>query len=132
MGMTEILEPGAPPPLRLLTSVYVQTTFVGFHRWKDAPAPVEFLRNWHRHVFHVTLTVEVGHDNRDVEFFVLKHELNAYLKTHWDDKHFEASCEQIAKAVVTEFVRRKYDVILAKVSEDGENGAMVQNYTKHS
>ena len=101
-------------------AVWVKTSFTGFHRWKDASAEVAYLRDWHRHVFHVRVMVEVTHDNRDVEFHLLKGKVDQYLKEDYADQHFEASCEQIAVNLLDRF-----NAALVEVSEDGENGATV-------
>ena len=42
--------------------VVVKTEFEGFHSWEDAPDEVSFLRNLHRHIFHVTAKWKVNHD----------------------------------------------------------------------
>lgn len=102
------------------TIVWVTEQFVGFHRWKDAPDEVAFLREWHRHIFHVRLAVEVGHNNREVEFFLLKRQLGKFLQGSFNNKQFEYSCEQIAEMICDSF--NAYSV---EVSEDGENGATV-------
>ena len=51
--------------------IYIQTQFTGYHRWDDAPDCVAFLRNTHRHVFHVKVTVPVQHNDRAIEFFMM-------------------------------------------------------------
>lgn len=107
------------------TLVYVTTSFVGYHRWTEAPAEVTFLRYWHRHVFHVKLTVRVDHSDRDVEFFMLKRDVDAYLKTAFDGGRFAFSCEQIAEFIIAKMQSQRYEVHSCEVSEDGENGAVV-------
>lgn len=105
------------------TSVWVTTQFIGFHRWKDAPDEVKFLRDWHRHVFHVKLGVPVDHNNRDIEFILLKDKLSYFISANFA-KQFEYSCEQIAEMIVT-----KFNGSFCEVSEDGENGALVERDT---
>lgn len=105
------------------TTVWVTTRFIGFHRWKDAPDEVAFLREWHRHVFHVRLEVPVRHDNRDVEFLLLKQKLENYISDTYSTRKFEYSCEQIANNLLVQFQARE-----CQVSEDGENGATVRSH----
>jgi hypothetical protein len=112
----------------LRTYVYVTTRFEGFHRWENAPDDVAFLRDWHRHAFHVKMEVRVGHNDREVEFFQLKRKLEVYLREYWTDKRFEASCEMIAHEIRDEFVKQGYFVSMVDVSEDGENGAVVTTW----
>lgn len=109
-----------PPESETLTTVFVTTKFMAYHRWKDAPPEVSFLRYWHRHLFHVRVDVPVSHGNRDVEFFTLKEKLQQHLRDVWEGTRFEFSCEQIADALLA-----KFDAFKVEVSEDGENGATV-------
>lgn len=102
------------------TVVWINTTFVGFHRYKDAPKEVEFLRAWHRHVFHVRVGVSVEGLNREVEFFNLKGRVNEFLQRNYEGQSFEKSCEMIAHHLSTFF-----SACEVTVSEDGENGATV-------
>lgn len=102
------------------TTVWITTSFVGHHRWVDAPPAVVFLRQWHRHVFHVRLGVQVSRHDREVEFFQLKARVNDYLRQFWEGRHFEDSCESIAASLLVAF-----DAVFVEVSEDGENGAVV-------
>lgn len=102
------------------TFIYIKSQFTGYHRWKDAPDDVDFLRDFHRHVFHVTLTMPVTHSNRDIEFFQLKRQLDSYLHAVYADNRFEQSCEAIALDILVFFKAQS-----CEVSEDGENGAIV-------
>lgn len=108
------------PEINTRTSIVVNTTFIGFHRWKDAPDHVAFLRDYHRHVFHIKVVKDVKHDNRDIEFITFKKQVDDYLDAQWSDIQFEDSCEQIAKAILTHF-----SATSVYVSEDNENGAVV-------
>ena len=110
--------------MKTSTSVWITTQFEAFHRWKDAPAPVAFLRFFHRHTFGVKVSVFVDHDNRDVEFFQLKSRVNLLLAEHWAGQKFEQSCEHIAKDLI-ERLSKDYAVDYVSVDEDGENGATV-------
>lgn len=102
--------------------VWVTHRFVGFHQWPDAPVERAYLSFPHRHVFHVTATVKVMHDDREVEF----HDLLAQLTALCDElKRDElGSCEQIAGQLATALAERYPNRYLeVEVSEDGENGA---------
>lgn len=101
--------------------VLVSFQFEGFHSWPQAPDEVAFLRDRHRHIFHVRAKKRVQHEDRDVEFILLKRELErcaqrlspSTLVQYW-------SCETWA----THFVRT-YDLAECEVWEDKENGALV-------
>jgi len=100
--------------------IWIQTRFTGYHRWVDAPDGVAFLRDYHRHIFHVKLGVGVTDTNREIEFFQLKKKVDTYLRNHYKDMDFEQSCEAIAGELLDAF-----DASFVEVSEDGENGATV-------
>lgn len=102
-------------------SIWVTTTFVGFHRWKDAPDEVAFLRSWHRHVFHVKVTKQVSHMNRDIEFFLLKRDVDEFVQKKFNGQRFEYSCEQLAQQIL-----EHVEASSVEVSEDKENGAIVE------
>jgi hypothetical protein len=108
------------------TFVWVTSHFAGYHRWKDAPEKVAFLRDWHRHVFHVKLSVRVEHADRAIEFFILKEKLDNVLQTEFNQQRFEYSCESIALKII-ELMKADegVDVAMCEVSEDNENGATV-------
>jgi hypothetical protein len=40
----------------------------GFHAWPSAPTHRSYLRKPHRHLFKVTVTIEVKHGDRAIEF----------------------------------------------------------------
>ena len=103
------------------TTVWITTQFRAFHRWKDAQDNVVFLRDYHRHVFHVKLGMKVSHDNREIEFFNFQKNADLYIFDHFMDALLELSCEQIAIELLKEFSGS-----FCEVSEDGENGALVE------
>lgn len=104
----------------------VRTTFERLHWYGAAPEPVQFLRAEHRHLFHATAHVEQKHDDRDVEYFLLKKELERIIDSTIPLVS-PFSCEMMAGLIKTELERtypgRKVKV---EVSEDGENGALVE------
>lgn len=112
-----------------LTLVYAQVKIEGRHFWDSAPVEVIYLRNPHRHIFHIKAAVQVKHDDRDVEFIMLGHRITAWLKMRYPIYGFgaddmldfgESSCEMIARELLDRF-----DLYSCEVSEDGENGAIV-------
>lgn len=110
--------------------VWVTDRFAGFHKWDTAPREKNFLQNRHRHLFHVKLTVQVEHDDRDVEFFELKDELTEVLHQISEYGQDCGSCEMIAKRICNDITESGYKVHSVEVSEDGENGSLyypVQN-----
>lgn len=108
------------------TTVWIRTTFNAIHYWPDAPDTVmgRFLRNPHRHCFHVELHKGVEHDNRDIEFLELQRNVRMYCREQIGGPSFlsptNKSCEMIAQELLD-----KFDADMVLVSEDGENGAVV-------
>ena len=94
----------------------------GIHKYPDAPDGVEFLKYPHRHIFHFRVELEVFHDDRDVEFILLKRELERLYNKGTLQLDYK-SCEMMADDLF-EYIEKEYpdrDVII-EVSEDGENG----------
>ena len=110
------------------TFIKVKSQFVGFHRYVNAPDEVAFLRNPHRHIFHVTARIEVFHDDRELEFFLVKKEIGKFIDGYtFANKQNLGSCEMMAQSFVRQ-IRSLYGLnreICVEVSEDGENSAEV-------
>ena len=103
--------------------IYITTQFEGYHCWPDAPAEVNFLRHRHRHMFHVKVEMEVHHDDRELEFFLVKR----YVDTILPSKELGVqSCEMIATHIL-HAMQLRYGSRWCKVTvnEDNENGAYV-------
>ena len=100
----------------------------GIHRYPAAETDprlvdVKFLSNPHRHIFHFKVMIEVSHNDRDIEFILLKRELEGLYDNQTLQLDFK-SCEMLAEDLV-DYINQKYpgrDAIVT-VSEDGENGA---------
>ena len=106
------------------TLVYCTFDFEGFHAWPEAPDEVAFLRTPHRHQFHVRAEVEVAHQDRHVEFILLKRELARACTVRCSEAREAVerwSCEQWAQWLLDTF-----NLYRVEVSEDDENGAVVE------
>lgn len=103
--------------------IVINTTFEGIHCWPECPIDeVSFLRDPHRHIFHVTVKWPVNHNDRDKEFIVMKRKVDAWLKVLFPDKQMgRKSCEDVCQLIKDEFP----DASFISVFEDGENGAEV-------
>ena len=89
---------------------------------------VAFLANPHRHIFHFRVSIDVFHNDRDIEFIQFKRWLealysssNTVLELDWK------SCEMIAEDLYTQ-INARYPgrAVTIEVSEDGENGCHIQ------
>jgi len=101
--------------------------------WDD----VSFLGYPHRHMFHFRVSIEVFHDDREIEFIQFSRWLQRLYSVGTDEEDSEAghtvlaldykSCEMIADDLFLE-IRKRYGSnreVHIEVSEDGENGCVV-------
>ena len=86
---------------------------------------VSFLANPHRNMFHFHVTVQVFHNDRDIEFIQFKRWLeNLYADGTLELNH--KSCEMISDDLYDQIATRYPDrSIVINVSEDDENGAVI-------
>lgn len=105
-----------------ISEVWCTLQFEGIHCWPECPfEEVAYLRSPHRHMFHIKAWKEVFHDDRDVEFIMLKHVMLAYLDGRFPNRNMgRTSCEMLARELI-----EKFDLKACEVSEDGENGAIL-------
>lgn len=88
--------------------------------WRD----VSFLGAPHRHIFHFRVSLEVTHDDRDVEFIQFKRELEGLYSSGTLELSYK-SCEMIADELAV-YIMEKYPKrnLSISVAEDNENGAI--------
>lgn len=108
--------------------IFITTQFEGFHCWPDAPDEVGFLRDRHRHMFHVKVEVPVTDSDREIEFILFKRDVENWIFEQWGvpAELGTLSCEHIAArlgAMCNEL--HDFSWVRVTVSEDGENGAVV-------
>ncbi len=99
--------------------IIVRTNFEAWHRYKDAPEEVVFLREWHRHIFYVEIMFEEK-NSRELEFFIVKKKVDLYVSHTFRHKFLELSCEDIASDI-----QQKFNAKAVQVFEDNENGAYI-------
>ena len=90
---------------------------------------VSFLATLHRHIFHFEVTIEVFHNDRDIEFIQFKRWLeNQYSQNilALDYKSCEMISDDLYEVIATRYPNRN---ITISVSEDNENGATI-SYNK--
>lgn len=102
----------------------------GIHNWPNCNIPeVQYLAYPHRHMFGFKAFKTVHHDDRDIEFIWLKHQIRDFLHaTFFSEEHKclffgSMSCEMIASELLKEFKLARIEV-----NEDGENGCIVYSY----
>ena len=94
--------------------------------WDD----VSFLGYPHRHIFHFRVSVEVFHNDRDIEFIQFKRWLERLYDTGTLELDYR-SCEMISDALA-EQIGTKYPGrhVTIEISEDGENGSLTSYVPK--
>jgi len=105
------------------TFILIKTQFEAIHHWPGCPHDdVAFLRDKHRHIFHVKAKAAVNHDDRDIEFIQFKRAVTDYLRNHFDRADLGAtSCEMMCGELLEAFP----EMVEVAVWEDAENGAQV-------
>ena len=101
---------------------------------------VSFLANPHRHIFHFRVSIDVFHNDRDIEFIQFKRWLeNLYSGTgpYNEGRVLELdfkSCEMIADDLYVQIAERYPNRnVSIQVAEDGENGCLIHyNLTRPS
>lgn len=86
---------------------------------------VSFLGHPHRHIFHFRVSIQVHHNDRDIEFIQFKR----WLESLYDEGTLQLdykSCEMIADDLYIQ-IANKYPMrnVHIEVSEDGENGCSI-------
>lgn len=111
--------------------IKVRTQFEGFHHYPsagDIDPRIKFLEHEHRHIFKVEVKIEVTHLDRELEFFLVKWELEKFIKS---GNMNHRSCEMIAKEILDDllFIKygydRYYEIV---VSEDGESDGIIEYF----
>jgi len=88
---------------------------------------VAFLANPHRHIFHFRVSIDVWHNDRDIEFIQFKRWLEAlYSGANTVLALDYKSCEMIADDLYVQIAARYPNrCVIIEVSEDGENGCSI-------
>ena len=103
--------------------IWVTTQKEMFHAYPMAPKGVEFLKNLHRHIFKFKVSIEVEHNDRDIEFILFKRFVSGIIDKMDADLKIK-SCEMISQYLAKEITKEHSGRdIKIEVSEDGENGS---------
>ena len=93
---------------------------------------VSFLGYPHRHIFHFRVSIDVWHNDRDIEFIQFKRWLEALYSGESNCLSLDyKSCEMIADDLYLQIANRYPNrCVTIEVSEDGENGCII-TYNTH-
>ena len=87
---------------------------------------VSFLGYPHRHIFHFRVAITVKHNDRDIEFIQFKRwleKLYAEKTLELDYKSCEMMSDDLFDKIAEKYPNRSVKI---EVSEDGENGALIE------
>ena len=120
---------------KAMRTIFVRFQKEGIHKYPAAATDpnlatgdeydVSFLATLHRHIFHFEVTIEVFHNDRDIEFIQFKRWLeNQYSQNilALDYKSCEMISDDLYEVIATRYPNRN---ITISVSEDNENGATI-------
>jgi hypothetical protein len=120
---------------RAKRTIFVRFQKEGIHKYPAAATDpnlatgdeydVSFLSTPHRHIFHFEVTIEVFHNDRDIEFIQFKRWLeNRYSQgiLALDYKSCEMISDDLYEVIATRYPDRS---VAIQVSEDNENGAHI-------
>ena len=90
---------------------------------------VSFLGSPHRHIFHFRVSIDVFHNDRDIEFIQFKRWLENLYSGGILELNYK-SCEMIADDLYLQIADRYPDrAVWIEVAEDGENGCLIKYET---
>jgi hypothetical protein len=120
---------------KAVRTIFVRFQKEGIHKYPAAATDpnlatgdeydVSFLATPHRHIFHFEVTIEVFHNDRDIEFIQFKRWLeNQYSQgiLALDYKSCEMISDDLYDVIATRYPNRN---LVIQVSEDNENGATI-------
>ena len=112
--------------------IIVKTNFEMVHHFPNAPIEVDFLKKPHRHIFHVEAKIPVSHEDRQLEFFIVKKFIDDIIqKSILPKQKYEAvpySCEYMA-GIILNSLSLTYQIkkdLSVSIFEDFENGGVVE------
>lgn len=120
---------------KALRTIFVRFQKEGIHKYPAAATDpslatgdeydVSFLATPHRHIFHFEVSIEVFHNDRDIEFIQFKRWLEKQYSQGILELNYK-SCEMISDDLYEVIATRYPDRNIAiQVSEDNENGATI-------
>ncbi len=102
--------------------IVVTGTFVGFHKWPEAPDEVSYLRELHRHLFTYKVYFPVSHNDRELEFHIQKEKVAKHIyDIQGSQDVYKWSCETWAETLLSFTAASRVEIW-----EDGECGSIVE------
>lgn len=115
------------------TNIVVSLQIEGFHCWPQAFPAVDYLRDRHRHIFHITCKKNVdGIIDREIEIIEFKRKIQRFLLHNFGNKNLTNSTESsycefgsLSCESIAQFLLKSFDLEYCLVLEDAENGSEV-------
>lgn len=107
------------------SQVVIQIDIEGFHNYPQAPKPVEYLSDKHRHSFRIKAGYKISHHNREKEIFILRETVREYLNEAYGYpcEFGQMSCEMIAEELLQ--FSKEDGMVWCEVWEENTGGARV-------
>lgn len=99
----------------MVNKIEIKETVLGTHSWSNCPFDeVDFLINEHHHDFTIRVSCEVGHDDRDIEFIMLRIELKKFISFTYPVRNYiirfgGRSCEMISNEIKEHMIKKYGD-----------------------
>lgn len=115
------------------TKIFIRTEFTGLHYWENCDIKkVGFLKHPHRHHVLIEVVISVKDEEREIEFFMFKRDIDRIIRTLYGaDKFIKDLGNRSIETVATDIYKvlsKKHPAREIKViaSEDGEVGAIIE------
>lgn len=109
-------------------TIVVKYQFIWYHKWENAPEEVRFLQNEHRHNFFIEVEFYVNHNDRDLEFYIMRDKISKAIESLYEKHYLDGfkieSCEQVAQDLL-EYFDPEFNIKIVSVYEDNDNGSKV-------
>ena len=108
--------------------ITVKNQFDDLHCYPNAPEQVSYLRSNHRHTFMLESTLQVFHEDRELEFYMVKDYIDSIL-VEIKGMEINKSCENICSFVMDKLMEKYGTQRFYRIScsEDGWNKATVES-----
>ena len=110
------------PEIRMIAVTFQKP---GVHQYPAAPDDVQYLRAPHRHLFKFKVSIQVWHDDREIEFHQFLNWVEGLYSGEQSLSLNNSSCEMISDSLAAIIQSRYPDRLLQiEVWEDGECGSV--------
>ncbi len=107
--------------------IIIKIVVEGLHYWEECNIDnVSYLRNLHRHLFHIRCEKEVSGLNREIEIISFKKKVEEYLhKCFYNDVYKCLNFKDLSCEMIAQLLFEAFELNMCSVLEDNENGAKI-------